>query len=105
MELARNQHLEAVFLTSSLRRRLGTPGSCRGRLRFISKVLRGRMTMPQTKMILAAGATFALAASAHAAQKTVAFNVAPGSCGAPIAVPANNRPVILAGTNTQQTDR
>jgi hypothetical protein len=56
-------------------------------------------------MILAAGATFALAASAHAAQKTVAFNVAPGSCGAPIAVPANNRPVILAGTNTQQTDR
>jgi len=58
-------------------------------------------------MRLFAPAAFAalITTAAHADTTTLSFNVAPGACGAPIAVPANNKPVIIAGANMQNTDR
>lgn len=61
--------------------------------------------MIPTKTIVAAiTATFALAASANADQITSSYNLTGGTCTKPIAVPANNKPVILAGTSIQLND-
>jgi len=58
-------------------------------------------------MRLIALAAFAalLTTAAHADTTTTSFNLAPGACGSPIAVPANNKPVIIAGPNIQNGNR
>ena len=58
-------------------------------------------------MRLIALAAFAalLTTAAHADTTTTSFNLAPGACGSPIAVPVNNKPVIIAGANIQTGDR
>src|SRR5689334_13167167 len=55
--------------------------------------------MTRTLTIAAAMATaFAIGSTAKGDEKTVSYNVAPGVCSPPIAVPANNRPVTVSGT-------
>ncbi len=61
--------------------------------------------MSRTKMDLAVVATaLALAGPVRADQITVSYNVARGFCSKPIAVPANNKPILLAGTNLEDVD-
>jgi len=50
------------------------------------------------RLILAIVAATYASASAEADETTVPYNQAPGTCSAPIAVPANNKPVTLTGT-------
>jgi hypothetical protein len=51
--------------------------------------------------IAAAAATLALAISAKADEKIVSYNLTPGACSAPIAIPLNNMPVALSGTDLE----
>jgi hypothetical protein len=52
----------------------------------------------------AAAATILTFASAQADESTVGYNVAPGACSKPIAIPANNKPVVIAGTSIVSDD-
>lgn len=54
-------------------------------------------------MRLIALAAFAglLTTAAQGDESTVSYNLAPGTCSKPIAIPANNRAVILAGTSIE----
>jgi len=62
--------------------------------------------MSLTKSFTAAtAATFALATFAHADESTISYNLLPGTCTKPIAVPANNKPVNVSGTNITHGDR
>lgn len=59
---------------------------------------------PIKTIVAAMAASFALAASAQADETTVGYNLARATCTKPILVPANNKPIILAGTTIQQGD-
>jgi hypothetical protein len=56
------------------------------------------------KRLLITFAAFAIAANAHAAEKTLPFNLVPGSCSAPIQI-VFNKPVTLSGGNTAANNR
>ncbi|HEY4116166.1 MAG TPA: hypothetical protein VGM17_19065 [Rhizomicrobium sp.] len=62
--------------------------------------------MTRTRTIAALLATtFAFAASAQADESTISYSLVPGACSKPMAVPANNKPVILAGTHITAGNR
>lgn len=46
-----------------------------------------------------------IAGSAHATQTTTSYNVAPGACSLPIAIPANNKPVTLSVSSITNFNR
>lgn len=61
--------------------------------------------MTQTRTLLAfVAATLAATASAHAGQKTVGYKLFANTCSNPIAIPANNTPVIMAGANIEASE-
>jgi len=63
-------------------------------------------TMTHTKSILSAfAAMLAFSGPAYATQSTTSYNVAPGACSAPIAIPANNLPVTVTSSNVTNFDR
>jgi hypothetical protein len=41
-----------------------------------------------------------LATAAHADQRTNSYSLTPGTCTAPIAVPVNNKPIFIMGSQT-----
>ena len=66
----------------------------------------GTMTMSKTIMVVALAATLMLASLATKADETkTSFNVAPGACTNPIAIPANNTPVLMMGNSITYDDR
>jgi hypothetical protein len=64
----------------------------------------GDSMSPIKTIVAAMAAALALAGSARADEETIGYNLARGTCTKPIAVPANLKPVILAGTTIQQGD-
>ncbi|HEY4115626.1 MAG TPA: hypothetical protein VGM17_16340 [Rhizomicrobium sp.] len=56
-------------------------------------------------LVAALATVFGLATAAQADENTVSYNLQPNTCSKPIAVPANNKPVILAGTTITYGDR
>ncbi|HEY4114132.1 MAG TPA: hypothetical protein VGM17_08735 [Rhizomicrobium sp.] len=62
--------------------------------------------MTRTKMTLAVVAwTLAMTAWAQADETTIGYNQAPGTCTKPIAIPANNKPVLILGAQINGGDR